>query len=129
MAYTFVTTQAPQYLHFTVEGDNTADTVRGYLNEIAQVCARQGCARVLIEENLRGPSFSMSDVYAVVAEAARKVPPTLRKIAFVDVNPTHRVENMQFAETVAVNRGVNVRRFATVEEAVDWLGTDGDSGN
>lgn len=128
MASSFITRQEPQYLHVTVEGDNTADTVRSYLDEIAQVCARQGCARLLIEENLRGPSFSMSDVYAVVAEAARKVPPTLKKIAFVDVNPAHLAENMEFAETVAVNRGVNVRRFATVVQAVNWLcvGESGD---
>jgi len=122
MKYALVTKPTPDYLHASIEGDNNVQTVRRYLNELAEICARQGCARLLIEENLDGPSFSMTDVYAVVVEAAQKVPATLRKIAFVDVNPKHLVENMTFAETVAVNRGVNVRRFETVAQAIHWLG-------
>lgn len=121
MKYELDLKQTAVCCHATVTGDNSVQTVSAYLDELARLCAQHRCARLLIEERLRGPSFSVTDVYSVVVEAARKVPPTLRKIAFVDVNPEHRVENMVFAETVAVNRGVNIRRFATIEEALRWL--------
>lgn len=129
MSYRIDMKQTAHDCHATVTGDNTVETVGRYLDELAGICARNGCARLLIEENLHGPSFSMTDVYAVVVEAARKVPPTLRKIAFVDVNPEHRADNMEFAETVAVNRFVNVRRFAAIDEAVRWLHGNGETGN
>ncbi|KPL27995.1 MAG: hypothetical protein AMJ72_05715 [Acidithiobacillales bacterium SM1_46] len=121
MSYSLVVKQTSNHLHAVVTGDNTVETVRRYLDELAQVCARHGCACLLIEENLDGPSFSTTDVYSVVVEAARKVPSSLREIAFVDANPEHLLENVAFAETVAVNRGVNVRRFETVAQAVHWL--------
>jgi hypothetical protein len=38
-----------------------------------------------------------------------------------DVNSDHDSSRMKFAETVAVNRGVNVRIFADVREAANWL--------
>lgn len=129
MPYQLDITQTSAYCHATVTGDNSASTVGLYLDELAGICARLECARLLIEENLHGPSFSMSDIYSIVTKAARKVPPTLSKIAFVDANPQHLAANMEFAETVAVNRGVNVRRFATVAEAARWLHGDGESGN
>jgi hypothetical protein len=43
------------------------------------------------------------------------------KIAFVDVNPNHDQGLMKFAETVAVNRGVQVRVFRNVPAAEQWL--------
>ena len=43
------------------------------------------------------------------------------RIAYVDVNPEHPTAHMQFAETVAVNRGMNIRMFATVAEAEEWV--------
>lgn len=42
-------------------------------------------------------------------------------MAFVDGNPRHDAANMQFAENVAVNRGVNVRVFPDVAAAREWL--------
>ncbi len=45
----------------------------------------------------------------------------MRAIAFVDTNPEHTFVPMQFAETVAVNRGVNVKVFHDVPAAMDWI--------
>jgi hypothetical protein len=43
------------------------------------------------------------------------------KIAYVDINPEHNANDMEFAEDVAVNRGVFVRVFSTIHEAEQWL--------
>jgi hypothetical protein len=43
------------------------------------------------------------------------------KIAFVDTNTQHAAQNMAFAQTAARNRGIDMRVFATVQEAQAWL--------
>jgi hypothetical protein len=45
----------------------------------------------------------------------------LRQIAYVDLRQHERPGNTRFAETVALNRGLNLRAFPTVEEAAAWL--------
>ena len=122
--YSFVAKPAPDYLHALVTGNNSVDNVRRYLAELTRALVDPGCTRVLIEENLDGPSLGATDVYAVVTAAAREVPSHVQKIAYDDVNPEHDMGILTFAETVAVNRGVNVRRFATVAEATRWLCDD-----
>jgi hypothetical protein len=48
-------------------------------------------------------------------------PETVRRIAYVDVNNEHSQSDMHFAETLAVNLGVNIKIFPTVSEAEEWL--------
>jgi hypothetical protein len=45
----------------------------------------------------------------------------VRQVAYVDTNLEHDSSLLEFIETVAVNRGVHVRVFATVREAEAWL--------
>ena len=40
----------------------------------------------------------------------------VQRIAFVDVNPEHSSSLMKFAETAAVNRGLNIRVFSSLFE-------------
>jgi hypothetical protein len=51
----------------------------------------------------------------------------LRKIAYVDDSIDFDPGMPVFAETVAVNRGVNVRLFQNVELAEEWLLRGSDS--
>jgi hypothetical protein len=76
---------------------------------------------VLIAENLAGPQFRTVDVYGVVTAASVGVAPGIRHIAFVDTNPAHEFARMKFAETIAVNRGVNVKVLRDVPSAAAWL--------
>jgi hypothetical protein len=109
------------YLHITVTGDNTPENVANYRSEVRDKCTEHQCSNVLIEENLRGPSLGTSIIYKIVTEAGNQVWPVVRRIAYVDVNPEHNTGSMQFAETVAVNRAVNVRLFPSVLDAQRWL--------
>lgn len=121
MTYHLATERKTGYLHVRVTGENTRENVARYLVEVNQHSVREQCAAVLIEENLRGPSLNIAEIFAVVAERSRDVAPHIRCIAYVDVNPEHAKGRMLFAETVAVKRGVNVRVFSTVTDAEQWL--------
>jgi hypothetical protein len=95
--------------------------VRQYLLKIHETCIQRKRTVVLIEENLRGPGLSITTIHDIVSQANKKTRPVVAKIAFVDLNKEHPPGPMGFAETVAVNRGVNMRVFSDVDKARLWL--------
>jgi hypothetical protein len=121
MSYQLSFERQPGFLHFRVTGDNRRETVAAYFAEVRRTCEQTKCPNVLIEENLAGPSLAMMDVFEVVAKGSERIWPAIERLAYVDVNPEHNAGAMQFAETVAVNRGVPVRFFSSVRDAEEWL--------
>lgn len=117
-AYELAFQRYPQYIHVTVTGINSRHAVMRYLEDVRCECIRQDCYRVLIEERLEGPRLGTLDVFAIASEGAMKALGTFHAIAYVD----QRMGDMaDFAETVAVNRGMPVRAFSNVEDAEKWL--------
>jgi hypothetical protein len=121
MKYQLEVTPKQGYLEVVVKGDNTPETVMRYLKEVYEACLRLKCPNVLVEENLEGPGLDLGEIFGVVAEGSKSVWPVVRCIAYVDVNRHHDQKNMKFAETVGVNRSVNIRVFRTVPEAENWI--------
>lgn len=76
---------------------------------------------MLIEENLEGPSLTLSQVFQIVTERTPQATGLLKRIALVDLNPEHDASRMEFAEDLAFNRDVNFRLFASVAAAERWL--------
>jgi hypothetical protein len=116
----------PGYLHVLVTGQNTVANVRRILTDVVAACAQcaqHGCSRVLLEENLSGPSLGMVEAFEIVSEGSTTARSLVQQIAYVDTNPEHDSSLLDFIETVAVNRGVRVRVFSTVREAENWLET------
>lgn len=113
----------PRYLHLSVTGQNTTANVRRILSDMLAACAQHGCSRVLLEEHLSGPSLGMVEAFEIVSEGSATARAVVQQIAYVDTNPEHDSSLLDFVETVAVNRGVRVRVFATVREAEAWLET------
>lgn len=121
MPHSLTVLNKSKYLHITVTGENTAENVKNYMSEVRSKCRELQCPNVLIEENLNGPGLGTLTMFKLVSEGVQNTRRVLQRIAYVDVNPEHRIESMQFAETVAVNRGVNIRVCSTVAEAEKWL--------
>jgi len=119
--YDFSIRRMPTYLHFAVTGDNTPENVRRSLRDVIDACTRLACSRVLLEEHFAGPSLGTVEIFEIVSEGSRKSSPAVAQIAYVDTNPEHDSNMLGFAETVAVNRGVQIRLCATVAEAEAWL--------
>ena len=104
-----------------VTGDNTPQDVREYLAEVREACAAHACPRVLIEENLQGPSLRTMDIYDIVTQGSQRAGAAVTMVAFLDTNPAHAAEDMRFAETLAVNRQLNVRFFTDRHRAEQWV--------
>jgi len=118
MSYQLTITPKGMYLHAVVTGRNRRENVMRYLEDIRRECTVRGCSRVLIEERLEGPRLGMMDVFQIAAQGSSRANGRLEAIAYVDVNA--KSDLMQFAETVAVNRSLPVKVFASVSDAETW---------
>jgi hypothetical protein len=107
------------YLHARVVGTRSPQNVLRFLKETHDACVGGGYSAVLLEMNLTGPSLDAGDIYQVISRGS-STGVALQRVAYVEAaieNP----DKARFAETVAVNRGVNVRLFADVDSAIRWL--------
>ena len=109
----------PGYLHASVTGTHSAQNAARFLREVREACTRQGVSAVLLEVRFSGPSLATGSIFGVISQESTEGK-SLRKVAYVDASDRDPAK-IKFAETVALNRGVNVRLFANVEEAGRWL--------
>jgi len=117
MEYRLVIEEHPGYLHAKAQGERTRENARQALQDAYAACVAKGQRNLLFELDLEGAQLGMLRIYDVIAE--RSVDGSkLRRIAYVDSIPG---KESKFAETVATNRGVNVRLFADVTAAKRWL--------
>jgi hypothetical protein len=108
------------YLHAKATGDHTAENARRFLADVYEASVQKKCRSVLLELNLMGASLSMLEIYDVIAGGSLRGQ-LFDRIAYVDASVDRDPARIRFAETVARNRGVNVKLFHNVEEAERWL--------
>lgn len=118
MAYEINFEKHPTYIHVTVTGDNSHETVTQYMEEVMAECTRQDCFRILIEECLEGPRLATIDLFSLISEGSASALGVFEAIAYVD---EQMGEMGEFAETVAVNRGIPAAVFNSVPDAEAWL--------
>jgi hypothetical protein len=119
MTYKLTIRKEHDYFHVKVIGENSVENVNRYMEEVLQKCKDIDCTRLLVEEQLDGPRLDTFKVFEIAYEKSIQSRGLFKAIAYVDVNAEG--DSMQFAETVAVNRGLPLRVFSTVAEAEKWL--------
>jgi len=117
--YRLTTKERHGYLHASVVGLRTAENAQRFLREAYEACVKKGYSALLLEMGLTGPALDMASVFRVIANRAPDGA-KLRRIAYIEPSPTDLPAGL-FAETVANNRGVNVRLFKDLEAADRWL--------
>jgi hypothetical protein len=119
MRYKIKIIEKPTYLHFIVTGQNSKETILGYVEEILQECTARNIFRILIEEHLDGPRLSITDVFELVLNVTSRHTGVFKVIAYVDVNAIDN--SMKFAEDASVNRALPLAVFSNVADAEKWL--------
>jgi len=122
-AYHLETQDRNGYLHARVVGPRTPENAQRFLKEAYEACVRKGYSALLLEMGLTGPALDMASVFRVIANRAPDGA-KLKRIAYFEPNPTDIPAGL-FAETVANNRGVNVRLFKDLAGADRWLANEG----
>jgi hypothetical protein len=109
----------PGYLYAFVEGERDGYEIsRQYWQEIADECKAKKYRKALVVEDI-AESGTIAEAYQLCSEFPQMGYLGI-KVAFIDRHADQSEEN-QFGELVAVNRGINVKIFNDMEEAVKWL--------
>lgn len=117
MKNSFIVEEHSDYLVFRIEGQDSFQYSLDYWKEIADICKQKNIFKILVIESLIG-QISISEMYELCEKLSLLVLGI--DIAFIDKDKTHASDNL-FGETVARNRGVNIRDFDTETDALDWL--------
>lgn len=120
MSYHLTIEEKPSYLHAKVTGTHNAQNARRFLVEVHEACVQRNFSRVLLEMNFSGRSMDIFSIFDVISERS---PDALKfeRIAYVDASSERDPQQAKFAETVANNRGVNVRLFRNLDDAERWI--------
>ena len=73
---------------------------------------------MLLEECLEGPRLDTMDIFSIMSDGSVQNLGFFEAIAFVDLQMG---EMGEFAETIAVNRGMPLAAFNSVSSAREWL--------
>ena len=119
MSYELSIEKRDNFLHATVTGTNSIETVLGYMNDVKARCATLDCYRVLIDEKLEGPRLDEMEILTLISEGSAEAAGFFDALAFVDDQMESDLS--RFAETAAVNRGIPMATFSSVEDAEFWL--------
>ena len=118
MSYELKVEQRDGYLSIQVTGENKAENVIDCMREISELCTAADCYYILVHECLDGPRLDTLAVFNVAAEGSLKALGQFDAVAYVD----ERMGDMaDFAETVAVNRGMPLRMFTNLKQATSWI--------
>lgn len=118
MEYQFSAFPHPTYLHVRATGIHGTQTVMRFMQDAYRECVARGYDSLLIEQALAGPSLGPGGIFRIVQDRLASGL-SLRRIAYVDT--FGRDDGRRFVEDVARNRGINIRSFASLEEARGWL--------
>ena len=119
VSYQLTIEERPTYIYARADGELTPANALRFLEEAYAACLRSGRGDLLLDMQLHGPDLNTTNVYEVISQRVA-YGSKLRKIAYVPFQRGDR-SMAHFAETVAVNRGVNVRLFESVAAAERWL--------
>ena len=122
MTYRFSAEAHETYVHARLDGTRTPENLLRYMREAYLACVQHGRSDLLLEMNLANADLDSSAIYRVIMQRAADGA-KLRRIAYVETGAVSAAKS-RFAETVAVNRAVNVRLFPTLGEAKAWLESD-----
>jgi hypothetical protein len=107
-----------------LEGRLDMESAREYMAEASRVLGAHDCKRFL--NDLRGAETNLSvldtyDLPTVLKEIGAEAGVELQRWRRAIVAPKEASDTARFFETVAVNRGDDVKVFAEIDEAMAWL--------
>ena len=117
MALRYEVTVEPGFIRVAVSRPVTAENIRQFCLEVPELARKSGVSKVLLDQRRIPSALNSMERFKYATEFAEYFRGL--QVACVQENPLR--DPQHFGETVAVNRGVNLRVFSTLEEAYGWL--------
>jgi hypothetical protein len=125
MPYELTFAEEENILVFEVTGnraqDNAGDDAVNAWGKVASICSEKGYSRILAISRLSGRDkrATFNDYYVGTSLDSLGIKKNW-KIAFIDLG-SEKNPDLNFAETVAVNRGFSIKLFTNENDARNWL--------
>lgn len=121
MSYELSIEKKPDFLHVHVTGIRTREAVAAMAKDIIDACVQHQTSKVLVDVRELTGRLSTLNAYEVPSVEFPKLkrPGLLKKAVIVDVEEFK--DSFRFFETVARNRGFNLRIFGDIDKAIKWL--------
>jgi hypothetical protein len=102
-------------------GPQTLADYRQQTEEALQLARSKKVALFLVEDQQAWNTASVLELFALPAMYEELGAPRSGKVAIVMPRDSPSAADIRFYETVCVNRGYNVKIFATEQAAMEWL--------
>lgn len=126
MSMTLKLSVNPKLIHSTVTGEFSLDEAKRIFLETLDVVAEHKIEKVIVDGQQLSGELNTTERFYYAEFMSQSVMNFARtrswapQFAFVLKTPV--LDQNKFGETVAVNRGMNVRVFGNMEDAFEWLG-------
>ena len=108
------------YLHVEASGTRTPETLLSAAKDVVVACEKHGYNKVLADAQKMTGTLGTANRFYLVEDGFKKLRgPKRLKISIVDIEDNR--SRFEFFETVARNRGFNLRIFANADKAILWL--------
>ena len=121
MSYKLYLKEVEDYLKVKVVGERKKDDVIAAAIEIKEICQASKIFKVLVDVREFKGRLESFETYDVVSVEFPKIKKNDINLAVAIVDDVRFKLKYRFFETVARNRGFNIRLFGDVEKAIQWL--------
>ncbi|HQR35895.1 MAG TPA: hypothetical protein PLK30_24445 [Blastocatellia bacterium] len=126
MSLTLKLSVHPKFIHVTVTGEFSLNEAKRIFLEALDTIAGHKIEKVIMDGQQLSGELNTTERFYFAEFMSQSVQTFVQSIAwapqFAFVLKTPMLDQNKFGETVAVNRGMNLRVFDNMEEAFEWLG-------
>jgi hypothetical protein len=109
-----------RFLRVTLFGEGTLDGHKRTAELVLEECAAHGYDRVLVDTRNLTTHLSIAEAFEFAKYLSElRFTPSIRRLSYI--HSSEKNHGPSFFETASYNRGVNVRAFADLDSAVQWL--------
>lgn len=119
MKCTIETLENPNFFHLRLSCSSSLPLEKGLIEEICEIIIVQDKPLVLIDVSNLSADTTIADDFYDASKLARKLRGRVHRLAILETK--RRKKFVDFFETVAKNRGLNISAFFDEAKAVAWL--------
>ena len=121
MSYELNLKEFDDYVEVKVKGERKKDAVLAAAIEIKEICKAKKISKVLVDVREFTGRLELLDSYDLISLDFPKVKESGIHLQVAIVDDVRFKIKYRFFETVARNRGFNIRLFGDIKKAAEWL--------
>lgn len=128
MSYELEIVEKSGYVVAVLKGVRTPETLLAAAARTTTFCSERQISHLLIDLKGMTGRLDTLETFDIAGHELPRQKAVRRVLRSVILDHPENVERLRFFETVAINRGLNVKVFSDEDQAVEWLLADVNGG-